>query len=183
MSRQKGFTLLELLVAAAILGTVSTALTGVTFSIFRNTDDNNGRVEAVTGIEVAIHQMAEDGMAAWPSLTLPIAEGSEIIELTWIAPEGESLDNKQHRYDARYYVPAGTTDLTRQYTDTADPLGTPEVVKVTTEVLARDITGLRFDPVEGENAFNVTITSSGGGARISESREYHITLRTDPDVV
>jgi len=35
--RQRGFTLVDLMVAVAILGTISSALTGVIFSIFTTT--------------------------------------------------------------------------------------------------------------------------------------------------
>jgi len=191
MSRQKGFTLIELLVAAAILGTVSTALTGVTFSIFHNTDDNNGRVEAVTGIEVAIHQMAKDGMSAQSHDLPPLPGTDNDITLSWMEPDEETpLDVYSYGYDVSYQLigsDLGRRYLTTQYDGATQinswwtpPLADPP------EVLVSNIKALTFENENDPNdpslkAFKVEITSTGGGTRISETREYHITLRPDID--
>jgi len=184
MSRQKGFTLIELLVAAAIMGTVTTALTGVTFSIFHNTDDNNGRVEAVTGIEIAAHQMTEDGMSAQqycitdgtPEICL--TDGTEIT-LSWMIYAEESMDGYSRGYDVWYHLSG--SDLVRDcWIQVYDGSAIPPT-SYTTKVLARNIEALTFNNEDNAltEAFKVTVTSSGGGTRINEVREYHVSLRPD----
>jgi len=170
---ERGFTLMEVLVAVAILGAVSSAMTGVIFGIFSSTDDNNGRVAAVTDIEIAGHQMSEDGMSAYlfpTSFISTISQPNDAITLV----SSESF-TKHHEIT---YSLSGT-DLQRQ-SEITDSQGTSDpaddVTTTTTKVLARDVTDLQFTQ-DGDGAFIVSMTTTGGGTRIAETREYQIELR------
>lgn len=171
---ERGFTLMELLVAVAILGSVSSALTGVIFGIFSSTDDNNGRVEAVTEIEIAAHQMSEDGMSAHSYSISTMSAPNDAITLVWnVGTDGYSVTYSRS-------LSGSGTDLQRTC-DITDTKGTPDdpsddVTTTTTKVLARDVTGLQFTPHDTK-AFRVEITSTGGGTRIVEARQYQIELR------
>jgi len=183
LGNQRGFTLIELLVVVAILGTISSALTGVIFSIFHTTDDNNGRVEAVTGIEIAAQQMSEDGMSAqeycikvgtetdnkgeieiWECRPEAVGKTGTGIRLTWITPvqEGGNV------YSVAYKLSG--TNLQRECTIDGE--------LATVKVLAEDVTGLKFTG-QDSNVFVLAITSTGGGSRIAETREYDVKLRAD----
>ncbi|MDD5093957.1 MAG: type II secretion system protein [Dehalococcoidia bacterium] len=152
---QQGFTLVELLVAVAILGAIGSAMFGVIFGIMRSTEDNNGRVEALTGIEYAAHQIAVDGMSADPDDSI-ISDHS--VTLGWTAPATEGGATYQIVYSL------SGTDLQRQSN-----------VTPFLKTVAQDVSDITF--TESTAGFKMSITSSGGASRISETREYDITLR------
>ena len=158
---QQGFTLIELLVGIAIFGVIGGAMTTIVLSTIHNTDDNNGRVQALSGIESAAHQIAEDGMAA-ESFVIPGDQNS--ITLTWESPAAEGGNT----YEVVYSLSGQL--LQRQYTVDG---GAP-----TLKTLAEDVSDIEFT-AQGDGAFKVSITSSGGGSRISETREYDVALRLD----
>jgi len=162
LRNQRGFTLIELLVVVAILGTISSAFTGVIFSTFRTTDDNNGRVEAVTGIEIAAQQISADGMSAQSYAISEAEDGG--ITLMWTTPVQEG----GNEYSVEYRLSG--TNLQRECTI--------DKKLATVKVLAQDVTELKFTG-QGGSAFAVAITSTGGGSRIAETREYDVKLRAD----
>ena len=168
---QNGYTLLELLVVIAIAGAIITACVMTAWSILLNSDKNNARVEAVLGIEHAAQWISMDGMTA---RLATIDSGGDSITLQWWAPAepGEAAGDLEEVV----YSLSGN-DLQRIYTIGA---GDP-----TTRIVAQNVKDIDFSP-EGEGSdfnnfkeFTVSITASGGSVRISEMREYDITLRPD----
>ena len=68
---QKGFTLVELLVAIAITGIISLVIIGVTLQVITVNSADSNRMDAVKQVENALHWINRDAQMAWPSSILP----------------------------------------------------------------------------------------------------------------
>ena len=159
-SDQEGFTLIEILVVTAVSALIVGALSASIFSYFRHTESSNAHVTAATNIEEAARWISYDGqMAQSTDLT---GEAVSSMNLTWIDPvNGDS-------HQTKYFLSGN--ELRRQewikYIDQG------------TRTVARHVDNINFcQPTSEENLFKVMITSSGGSPRVSETREYYVTLR------
>ena len=161
MNRQRGYTLVELLVVIAIGAAVTTACVMVAWSVIVNSERNNARVEAVSGIEHAALWISMDGMTAQDA-TIP--SGGDRITLQWQAPA----------------EPGGTVGDLQQVIYSLVDTDLQRDLNGTTKIVAQNVTDINFSAeVSDFREFTVSITASGGSARVTEMREYDVTLRPD----
>ncbi len=154
---QKGLTLLETVVGMAIAAVIISAFGSSIFGTLIHTEVSNAHVSAASGMESALRQISNDGQMA-QSASL-IAPNHIRLSRTYPPDGGDS-------YDIEYFLSGD--ELQRQETINGTPQGTRTVFS--------GVTDLIFSQPSG-NTFTVTITSSGGSSRVSERREFHVTLR------
>jgi prepilin-type N-terminal cleavage/methylation domain-containing protein len=70
---QKGFTLVEMLVAIAISGIISLIIVGVTTQTFTVSSADSNRMQAVKQVENALHWINRDVQMAYPDSIQPIS--------------------------------------------------------------------------------------------------------------
>jgi prepilin-type N-terminal cleavage/methylation domain-containing protein len=166
---QRGFTLLELIIAVAITGAIAG---GITMSIFQTFDyDARGkaRMIAVKQVENVVHhmirdvQMAQEVQTAYPD---PDGDGFPLT-LEWI--EWDNTEN-----EVVYDKASG--ELIRSHSVDG---GTAQdtVVAQYINMDAAD-TNCVFDDDEWRFTFKVTATVSGYPEEISETRDVEITPRS-----
>ncbi len=161
--RQKGFTLLELLVALAV---GSVILTGVVLSlqqILLGTDRSNSQVVALTDIDRAVLEIKKDLMM---TQSTNLTDGSPIpqssVMLSWIDYTSFGSSN-QTSHSSRYTLSG--KELRRNYDGTVSIVG-------------RNITSLGF--TQNGKAITVAITATGPGIRQrSETLEFSAHIRAE----
>jgi len=141
--RQKGFTLVELLVAMALGGVILTGVLTTIYQVVFGTSRNNSQITALTNVDSASLWIKKDlQMPQSTNLTDgdPVPQSS--IDLRWVDCTGwADADNCTHRCS---YVLSGT-DLLRTYDGTVSIVG-------------RHITSLGF--TENSRVINVIITAT-----------------------
>jgi prepilin-type N-terminal cleavage/methylation domain-containing protein len=166
--RQRGFTLLELLIALAITGAITG---GIATSIFQTLDYSargNVRMVAVKQVENAIHYINRDVQMAQIIEPAADADGFPLV-LTWVE---WGADNTQHVVT---YSIVGN-ELKRSHSQDG---GTPTELILAQHIdTGSDDTSCAFDEDLWIFTFRITVTISGYPEDISEMREMRITPRT-----
>jgi len=159
---QKGMTLIEVVMVTAIVGILTGAFSSAIFSFLHHTESSNAHMTAACGIETAARCISNDGqMAQNPDLT-PGAAAVNSLNLSWTDPVNGDF------YEIDYFLSG--EELRREYSLNS--------VVQDTRTIARYVSSVGFcQPAGNQHLFTVTITSSGGSPRVSETREYHVTLR------
>ena len=168
--KQRGFTLIELIIALAITGAITG---GISMSIFQTLNYNarsNARMVAVKQVENAIHYINRDVQMAQiiePAAD-PDPDGFDLI-LTWVEWEGNienvvtySLDTDSNELKRTHDRDGGSTELT-------------VARHVNTDA---DDTYCAFDDTDWIFTLKITATVRGYPEDISETREVRVTPRT-----
>jgi len=146
MKNQKGFTAIELLLALAITGVVSTGIAGSIFQVFEMNALTSNRVIAITEVENAGYWITRDAKMAQSIIA------DEPLTLAWVGYESGVKVTYTHT----------GSELWREVT-TYDSSG--QVVETATRLVARH-TAIATDGV------TVTITASVGDAEEARTYEY-----------
>ena len=170
--RQRGFTLIELMIAVAVAGAITG---GVAMSIFQTFDYNarsNARMVAVKQVEEAIHYMNRDVQMAQIIVPEPDPDPDGFpLVLTWV-----EWDEYNTEHEVTYSIDDSTNELKR-----IDVVGGSTVSE---RAVARyvntdsDDTYCEFDYTDWIFTFTITVTVSGYPEDISEMREVRVTPRT-----
>jgi len=162
---QKGITLVEVIVATALIGMLTGAFSASIFSIFRHTASSNAHTTAATSTEEAGYWISRDGQMAQSTDLTPGAAPVGTMQLIWTDPDSGDA------YDIDYFLSG--ENLRRMETINSVEQGTRTV--------ARHIIGIEFSQPPGDDRlFTANVTASGGGHQaLSETREYHVTLRAE----
>ena len=159
---QRGMSLVELVAAIAITGLLTTAFGSLGFSLLIHGDANNAHVTAASDTEEAARQIAQDGQSAQSTDLVAGADPVGSLTLSWMDP----ANGNTHQIA---YALSGE-DLRR--TETINSV----VQSVRTE--ASHVLGVEFSKSASQTrVFKMALTSSGGSSRVSETREYYVTLR------
>ena len=159
--RQKGFTLIEVLVAMAVSGIVMAGIVLAIYQVVWGTDRSNSQVVALTDINRAVLSIKKDLMMTQNTdLTDGVPQSS--VTLTWI--DYTSFETENTTFHSSGYTLLGT-ELLRTYD------GTPSIV-------GRHITSIGFTQ-EGK-VINVVITATGpGAAQRSETIRFSTYIRAE----
>ena len=159
---QKGMALIEVLMVTAIAGILTGAFSSAIFSLIHHTESSNSHMTAACSIETAARCISNDGQMAQNTDLTPGAAAVNSLNLSWTDPVNGDF------YEINYFLSG--EELRREYSLNS--------VVQDTRTIARYVSSLKFcQPAGNERLFTVTITSSGGSPRVSETREYHVTLR------
>jgi len=167
MSKQKGFTLLEVVLMSAIGGLLLTGVVTGIIQVVTGTSRSNSQVVADTDINTAALSIRNDLMMTQtttltPSDPVPQSE----VTLSWTDYTGfESTEPTVH---TSHYILQGTGELLRTYDESPTP-----------QIVGRHITYLdfRLDVVD-DAIIHVTITATGPGTRQqSKTLEFSASIR------
>ena len=156
---QRGFTLIEILVAMAIGGMLVPVVVAGIFQVTNGTDKINTDLVLLQDI---------DGASAWINRDLSQAQTTDVVSgappvdhmrVDWIDLTGWAAEGSESHY-AEYTLSG--SDLVREYDGV-------------TQIVARRIADIAFSRVD--NYMTVAITSTLRGT--TESLSYFVTARTD----
>jgi len=140
--KQKGFTLVELLLALAITGVMLPVLVLTIHSILVNTIDNNDKVEVLSNVDRAALYMRRDLQQAQNTNLPENSTPQSSCTLTWVDITGFTTDNATSHSCTYALV---DTNLERTY----DGI---------TSIIGRQITDIEF--CQSGSFIDVTITSA-----------------------
>ncbi len=154
--RQKGFTLLELLVAMAVGGVVMAGALAAVYQVVWGTSRTNSQVVALNDVHQAALQLKKD-LEMTQSADLP---GGAAINLSWT--DYTSFDLEENKNHTSSYV-LSNGELQRTYDGTMSIVG-------------RNITSVSF--TQDDRVINVAITATAGDmSPRSETLEFSVYLR------
>ncbi len=171
-SGEKGFTLVELVVAVAIIALVSAAASAAIFQIFRGTDRNNDQITAVCQTENAGYWISRDAQMA-ETISTENLTSPDFLVLRW----SEWADNGTAIYHSVAY----------SFKDVTGSIGTLTRVHQSSVETAKETLVARhiyYNPSDTDNTskasyqspvLTLQLTAISGNAR--ETREYKIKHR------
>jgi prepilin-type N-terminal cleavage/methylation domain-containing protein len=167
---QKGFGLIELLIAVLISGIVGASIVSATISMANANDRNIARTMAVKEVETAVHYINRDVQQA-QSVKF---DGTDYwLKLTWTSWD----DNAQNEV---IYTVANEV-LTRKYTIGSED---PVYIQVSRNIKSQSVVKPNPTPtpttLPSEKTWTITITSEvvSGNKTATETREIKIIPRT-----
>jgi len=176
---QSGFTLIEIVVAMAIVAFISTGLVSAIAQLVNVNHLSNNRMTAIKQIENALHIISQDVQMAQ---TVTIG-GTSFFSLSWYERD-ESRQDYSKLHQAIYTL---TPEGLLQKFDSLTSFGQTPVT--TTTNIAQDIvsdpllTNCSFSPAESpyEGIFTIQITATSGDHKsATETRNAQILLRSNP---
>jgi prepilin-type N-terminal cleavage/methylation domain-containing protein len=167
--KQKGFTLIELIVALGIAGILGAGIAATTVSIGNTNDRNVSRVMAIKEVENAIHFLNRDIQQAQK---VEINGTGYWIRLTWTSWDNNTLNQVVYNVD--------NETLIRQYFG-SDPSSNKEIARYITEhSAARPNPTPTPTTLPSEKTWTISITSeyTSGFRTASETRLIKVVPRT-----
>jgi len=164
---QRGFTLIELIIAVAITGAITGALAMGIFQTFDYSARGNARMTCVKQVENAIHWLSRDAQMAQVVETAELEPGGFPLELTWT-----EWDNTHHQVTYRIE----DNELKRSHVEDGMPLADYVVARYVADDPA--LTNCSFNETEWLLTFEITAVVTGYPEDVSETREVKITPRT-----
>ncbi len=163
--RQKGFTLVELLVALAVGSLVIMGAFGVIYQVVWGTSRTNSQVVALTDVHYAALQLKKDLiMAQTTDLTDGVPQNSATLSWTDYTSPSEEFGWEEDRDHSSAYNLLSDGVLQRTYDETI------------TSIVGRNITSLNF--TRNGRVINVVITATKGDVTPrSETLEFSVYLR------
>lgn len=155
-------TLLEMMVALAIVAGLTVGLGSITYSVLHHTKNNNAHVTAASNTEQAARSIAEDGQMAQTTDLIAGAAPVSSVTLNWIDPvNGDS-----------HVVVYSLSGNNLQRSDSLNG-GAPTVSTV-----ARHVVSVGFyQPANNARLIEVTFTAAGISTSVNEVRKYYVMLR------
>ena len=170
--RQKGFTLVELLVALAVGSLVIVGALGAIYQVVWGTGRTNSQVVALTDVHQAALRLKKDLVMAQSTdlpldgSTVTLLPGGSTVTLEWF--DYTSFVEEENRNHSNSYDLLDDGKLQRTY-DYEKPSETMSIV-------GRNITSLNF--TQNDRVINVVITATAGDiAPRNETLEFTVYLR------
>ena len=160
--RQKGFTLVEVLVVMAVGGVIMMGIVLAIHQVVWGTDRSNSQVVALTNVAHAARSIKKDLiMTQNTDLTDGVPQSS--VTLTWIDYTSFASGNETSSHSSSYTLSG--TQLQRTYDGTESIVG-------------RNITSIGF--TQDGRVINVVITATGPGAsQRNETLKFSVYRRTE----
>lgn len=167
---EKGYTLIELLVAITIMALASVAAGAGIFQIFRNIDRNNDHMTAVLQVENAGYWISQDTLMA-QSVTTDNLSPPDFLVLSWI--EQNTGDVYQVTYTLENMPEGGLKKLLRNQSVNTSANTTTLVA----QYIDSDAGKISCNLTSGILTLTVTATVGEGSPTESETRTYKIVPR------
>jgi prepilin-type N-terminal cleavage/methylation domain-containing protein len=163
---QKGFTLLETLIALLISGVVGAAIISATISIGNVNDRNIARTIAVKQVESAVHFINRDTQQAQK---IEVNGSDYWLKLSWTSWD----DNNTQNVVKYYFV---NNNLSRSISLDG---GQPQTSPIAHDMVSRSITPPSLIAVPPEKSWTIQLTAEvrSGSKIASETREIKIVPR------
>lgn len=165
--RQKGFTLLELMVAIPIGAAVLLVFSYSFFQIMGSREDVSNKSVAMADIDNAIHWITQDLVMAQDTSLQDGADPVSSFSATWSDLTHWAADEGSIDYSVNYYLSG--TQLIRNYSG--------NITGERTIIAGRYITHVGFSL--DSRVFTVTLVSQPGLAESSVNRTFSCEMRTD----
>ncbi len=172
---EKGYTLIELLIAITIMVTASGAAGGAIFQVIRNTQRNNDHMTVVSQVQNAGYWISRDAQMALSANATADLMPPDFLLLSW--PTWND-DGTLIIHSARYFLEDltdGTRTLKRNYLSGAGANQTTLIAQY-----------IYYNPDDATNTSNTTYESKVLTVKLTavfeqemESREYQIKGRPD----
>jgi prepilin-type N-terminal cleavage/methylation domain-containing protein len=166
---QAGLTLIELMIALAITGIITAAVTMLTFQVLDGQARANNHMDAINRVQNAGRLMSQDASMAQVVQRTDDEDGFPLT-LTWTEWEDNethsvvySIDNNQLLRE--YYV--GEID---GFPDNSYPL--QYIIGTHPDNPGVPVTYCQRDPITNELTFNLTAVAGIGSQQVSETRQY-----------
>ena len=169
MRAQRGFTLIEILLALAVAGMIAPPVVSAIFQMSRGTADIRASLVVQQDVDVASSYFTRDLSQAMTTDVVDLAAPVSSMRVSWndqtswAATVGEP-------HCARYYIEPGTTFLKRNYDGASDC-----AVDGTVSIVGRRVADVQFS--RSGRLMTILIKSSLGGQ--AQSLTYLVTPRTD----
>jgi len=167
---EKGFTVIELIVAITIMALASVAAGAGIFQIFRNIDRNNDHMTAVLQVENAGYWISQDTLMA-QSVTTDNLSPPDFLVLSWI--EQNTGDVYQVTYTLENMPEGGLKKLLRNQSVNTSANTTTLVA----QYIDSDAGKISCNLTSGILTLTVTATVGEGSPTESETRTYKIVPR------
>lgn len=166
--RQKGFTLLELIIAVGISSLVVLTGVGFIFQAFATTGNARSYNTILVQLDVATSQIRKDLYMAHDTGLAPGVPQSR-IDITWTNYTATSNSSTGVPYSSSYTI--NGTNLVRTYDDSEN---------VSVSIIGRNITNITFTQnAQNERFIDVVITATSNGTRpIVKSIEFSAYRRS-----
>jgi prepilin-type N-terminal cleavage/methylation domain-containing protein len=169
---QRGFTLIELVIAMAIGGLIAGAVTMTMFQIFDSSGRTSNHMTVVRQVRSAGYWVSHDALMAQDLVladeSIDDPDGSRFpFTLTWSDWTSNEVHTVVYSIDGN--------ELQRAHSVNSGPASTTVVADFIDSTL--DDNGQRKTRVEGKLAFTVTATLGDGPAAQTETRTYEIIPR------
>jgi prepilin-type N-terminal cleavage/methylation domain-containing protein len=153
--KQEGYTLIELLIALAITGVVSTGVATAMYELKKVGDAHFTHMTAVNQVENALHYINRDVQSA--QIVNPQGYTGFPLSLTWIS--WDTGDTNNVTYNLVSDAPLTTCNLTRQFQLNGD---TPTTTSVARYIISHPYcnTSVSEASAIGSNVLKVTDTSA-----------------------
>ena len=166
-ANQKGFTLVELLVALAITAVIGSAITLAISQVFSVSIASKNRMVAVKQVENALHYINRDAQMA--SIIEPTGDDFPLV-LTWNEWNVVENDLTGPLHQVTYLINA---DNELERLETTDGSSTTSIVAINIS----DISNCTF----ADNVTTVNLTAAIGGYKpVQETRSLEIKSRPEP---
>jgi prepilin-type N-terminal cleavage/methylation domain-containing protein len=166
LNNQKGFTLLETLLALLISGVVGAAIISATITIGNVNDRNIARTIAVKQVENSVHYINRDTQQAQK---IEVNGLDYWLKLSWTTWD----DNNTQNVVKYYFV---NNNLTRSLSQDG---GAPQISPIAHDIVTRSITPPSLLTVPPEKSWTIQLTAEvrSGSIVASETREIKIVPR------
>jgi len=169
---QRGFTIVELLIAFTVAALVAIGVTTGVFQIVTGNTRTSNHMNAVRQVQEAGYWVSHDTQMAQDVNTDNLT-GPEILKLTWV--EWDNSNEHQVVYSLTN-MNGGLKQLEKQYLiyDVDENL-LDSITSIVAQFIDPELTSCSF--IDNELIFTVTATVGSGSQRGSETRVYEISPR------